>query len=85
MTLNIQWTANIANSLEEKKAFEAYILGNTKLLDRLKTLIEEKERAIYLKSISSSSYKESDWAAVRAHNDGRLYELNEFKQLLTIG
>jgi hypothetical protein len=75
------WTAEEANNSEAKEALERTIKSSTTVLNRLRAIIEEKERAIYNKLISSSSYKDSDWSHLSAHTCGRLFELNELKQL----
>jgi hypothetical protein len=84
MTLNIQWTSHLSNDPKEKKALEESIIRNKDILDRLKSLLEEKEKSLYNKSISPSSYNTPSWDALRAHNDGRLFEINELKTLVTI-
>lgn len=82
-SLPITWTSHITNNPKEKESLENTIRSSTTIVNRLKDIIEEKERSLYKASILPSSYREPSWEALRAHTDGRLFELNELKQLLT--
>jgi hypothetical protein len=78
------WTANVVNNFEEKTSFEEYLRNNTRLLTRLKQIIEDKENALDKIDYSLSSYDNSNWSHKQAHINGRRAELVAFKQLLTL-
>lgn len=83
MTLNIHWTSHLLNSPLEKKSLEDTIYNSTLVLNRLKDILEEKERALLTKAHSSSSFQSPSWAFEQAYTNGKLQELTELKQLLT--
>lgn len=85
MPLPIQWTADIANDAEAKVAFEENVLRNRDILDRLMDIIVQRENSLIRKSISSSTYSSNpSWAYEQAHVNGRLEEIQNLKQLLTL-
>lgn len=78
------WTANIANDPEAKASFEDYLGNNSRLLTRLKDIIEDKDKALSKTELSMSSYDSIGWSHKQAHINGRRAELAELKQLLII-
>jgi hypothetical protein len=78
------WTANIANDPEAKASFEDYLNNNSRLLTRLKDIIEEKEKVLSKSELSLTSYDSIGWSHKQAHINGRRAELAELKQLITI-
>lgn len=81
----LQWTSNIANSPKAKKDFEDYLANSSRLLERLREIINEKENSLTKIQFSPSTYKNPSWAYEQAFLNGRLTELNDLKQLLTLG
>lgn len=81
----VQWTANIANDTKAKDAFTELLLNSSKILERLKEIVEEKEASITKWETTISSYKEEGWPFVQSHMNGRRAELLELKKLLNIG
>lgn len=78
------WTANIANDPELKASFEDYLGNNSRLLTRLKDIIEDKDKALSKTELSISSYDSIGWSHKQAHINGRRAELAELKQLLIL-
>lgn len=76
----IQWTSNLQNKPKEKESFEALLLNNTSILNRLLEVIEEREdtlqNALFSLSISKDINKDN--------LIGRIGELRDFKKLLII-
>lgn len=83
MTLTL-WTANIANSPKDKEDFNQSLKLSTKVLDRLRDIVEEKKASIEYSEHSSSSYKEPSWACYQAHLNGKRAAYTEILQLLNI-
>lgn len=81
----IQWTSNVLNDPKAKKDFEEYLRNSNRILERLREILNEKEISINKYSISPSSFKSNNWAYEQAYLNGRLAEINELKQLLTLG
>jgi hypothetical protein len=79
----IIWTSHITNNTKEKESLENTIKSSTTIRERLKSIIEEKEKMLYKASILPSTYKGTDWAIERARYDGRLLELSELKNLIS--
>ena len=84
MTLPIAWTSHLLNNPKEKESLENTIKSSTTIINRLLDIYKDKERALYKASISPSSYENKEWSIERARYDGRLQEIEELKQLLTI-
>lgn len=65
----LDWTKNL-NTPEEKKQFEAQVYSAKQVLDRLKELIEEKDRILTTTEISEKSFDTPNWAEKQAFKNG---------------
>lgn len=84
MTLPIVWTAHLTNSPKEKQDFERAVILSTEVLNRLRQILEDREKSIDKLDFSLSSYDHASWPYKQAHLNGRRAELVEIKQLLTL-
>jgi hypothetical protein len=76
----LDWTRHLKND-EEKKSFEA-ALRNSHLLNRLRDLLSEREKALTSKELSTQIYDSPSWPYLQAHINGKKEELLYLHKLL---
>lgn len=82
-SIPIQWTSNLQNNPEAKEAFEALLKNNTSILERLKTILAQRDKELEQYTFTLSSYIESGWPYTQAHINGRRAMIQEINKLLT--
>lgn len=73
------WTQHLPP--EEKEDFEKLIGYSTRVLSRVKQMIEIRERDILSLETKQEEYHNPSWAYKQAHLNGRKAELKELKEL----
>lgn len=79
----VEWTKHL-HSAKEKQDFETYVLGSKALLNRLKDIMEEKERALDRSETSIETYSIPNWEYRQAHKNGNRESLQWLKQLVDL-
>lgn len=79
----IEWTKHL-KSPKEKEDFERYVLGSKSLLNRLKDIVEEKEKALDRSELSIETYSIPSWDYRQAHKNGNRESLQWLKQLVDL-
>lgn len=79
--MHIDWIKEVINYEDQKKDLEDYITRNSRLLDRLREICEDKERQVNQTQFTLSSYKTPSWSHQQAHINGYLAALREIKRL----
>ena len=77
------WFKNLKTD-EEQSRFMNSLLGAKPVLERLKELLEEKEKEIELSERSLASYDNPNWAYKQAHKNGSLSSLSTIKNLINL-
>lgn len=65
----VDWTKNLKNA-DEKAAFESTVEGAKPVLDRLKTLLDEKERILNQSEMSFDTFDKPNWDYRQAYQNG---------------
>lgn len=78
-----KWTQHIHDE-HEKEAFRKYVRNSPELLDRLKTLIDEREKEITRSELSEEIYDTPSWEHRQAHKNGRRQELAWMRRLVDL-
>jgi len=63
------WTSHLKTE-EEKDRFRNSVLGHKEVLDRLRSLINERLRTVDAIETSVEKYKQPGWDAIQAHYNG---------------
>lgn len=77
--LPVQWISKIANDKEKKEEFETLLRGNSRILEVLIGIIDERENSLLNTLFSLSSPSDQ-----RDNLVGRIAELRDLKKLLNI-
>lgn len=67
--LSTEWTRHLKTEAERKE-FQAKVLNDRLVLDRLSAIIEEKLTGLQSREVSSSEYDNPSWAYKQAHTNG---------------
>lgn len=78
-----QWTSHLDTD-EDKQKFRQIILSSKTALDRLKEIIEEREKAISSIEIGVDIYTKPGWDALLAHYNGERAALKGIKTLIDL-
>ena len=78
-----KWTSHLIVP-EEKKRFESSIVGAKLVLDRLKTLVEEEEKAIEQTELDAKAYENPAWAYKQAFKNGAKAAYRSIKKLVNL-
>lgn len=82
MSLNIHWSSHLTGDAKDK--FVQTVLNSDVVLNRLLTIVLQKEKAEEARRLSDKGYEDPNWAHKQADSVGYLRCLNEMKQLLDI-
>lgn len=79
--LPLVWTKHLKGA-KEKEDFESLLRNSTRVLTRLKEIIEEKENDLASSAMKLEDYESPSWAYKEAHRHGRQAELKALKDLI---
>ena len=79
----IKWTSNLKTE-EEINDFRNRVYGAKPVLDRIRTLLEEKEAAIDRSEIKLEEYDNPNWSHKQAFKNGIRAACADLRLLLTI-
>lgn len=79
--LSTAWTQNIQDP-KDKADFEVIVRNSTRLLTRLKGIIEEQEKALHSQSFSLDDFRDPNWSHKQAYRNGELSRLKKMKDLI---
>lgn len=74
------WTKDLEG--DAKADFEALVRNSTRVLTRLKAIIEDRERQLINQGLSSEDFSDPNWSHKQAHRNGGLLELKIIKDLI---
>lgn len=77
------WTSHLDTD-EEKDRFRRQVTSAKAVLDRVKSIIEERERVISLIETGVEIYSKPGWDALLAHYNGEKYVLSWIKKLIDL-
>lgn len=80
----VEWTKHLQDNSEAKNIFTRKILSSREVLDRIKDIIEEKEKAIDRSETSIEAYNTPNWDVRQAHKNGNRESLNWLKKLVDL-
>jgi hypothetical protein len=75
------WTKHLKNA-KEKEEFESLLRNSTRVLTRLREIIEEKETDLASSQTKIEDYDSPSWAFKEAHRHGRQAELKFLKEII---
>jgi hypothetical protein len=81
--MKIQWTAHLQTD-EEKEQFRRQIIAAKPVLERLESLLNERQKAIDTIETGVEKYFQPGWSAVQAHYNGERASIKYIKNLLTL-
>lgn len=79
----VEWTKNLQDP-EAKQKFTNSILGASQVLNRLKSIIEEKEQLLDRSEMSIETYNTPNWDQRQAHKNGNRESLAWLKKLVDL-
>lgn len=77
------WTAHLTTD-DEKKRFLNQLYGSRDVTDRLKELIEAKEKELGSAERNITAYDNPNWAYQQAHRNGYSNAMSIIKNLITL-
>lgn len=78
-----KWTSHLTDPAA-KKRFESSIQGSKTVLDRLKTVIEEEEKAVEQSELDAKAYDNPSWAYKQAFKNGTKAAYRSIKKLVNL-
>lgn len=81
MGLSTAWTKDIQDP-KEKEDFEVIVRNSTRLLTKLKQIIEDREKSLTNAGLSIEDFKDNNWSHKQAHRNGGLGQLKFMKELI---
>lgn len=75
-----KWTSHLSDP-KEKEDFEKEIKGSKRVMERLKTIVEEQEAELNRAEINPKNYEIPNWDYRQAHNNGYRQCLHIMKRL----
>lgn len=81
--MKIQWTSHLKTD-EEKDRFQKSILAAKPVLQRLETLLNERQKAIDTIETGVEKYFQPGWSAVQAHYNGERASIKYIKNLINL-
>lgn len=79
----VDWTKHIRNP-DEKAAFERTVEGSKPALDRLKTLLDEKEQILNQSEMSFETFDKPNWDYRQAYQNGFRACLHGIRKLVDL-
>ena len=79
----VEWTKHLQDK-KEKEQFQRTISGSKPVLNRLKAILEEKEKALDRSEMSIEVYNTPNWSERQAHKNGNREMLYFLKKLVDI-
>lgn len=76
----MEWLKH-AKTQEEKESARTTVLNAEPAFKLLRKLLEDRKASVPL--IRDEDYQRGDWAALQAHRNGRIQEIDHLLQLLT--
>lgn len=67
--MHIDWTKNLKTD-EDRKRFETFLRNSKSILERLETIIDEKEQSLINRENSYSDFEDPNWAYKQAFRNG---------------
>lgn len=78
-----KWTSHLQTD-KEKEDFEKEVQGAKRVLDRLKTMVEEQEKELNQAEINTKNYEIPNWDYRQAHNNGYRQCLHIMKRIVDL-
>lgn len=78
--LSTLWTQNLQG--QDKQDFEMIVRNSTRLLTRLKEILELRERELSQTSLTIKDFEDPNWSHKQAYKNGSLAVYNELKNLI---
>lgn len=79
----VEWTKHIPDE-KEKEQFENSVYGAKRVLDRLKAILDEKEKSIDRTETDIAVYNTPSWDYRQAHKNGNRETLGWLKKLVDL-
>lgn len=79
--LSTAWTQHIQDP-KDKADFEVIVRNSTRLLTRLKGIIDEQINQIHSQSNSVDDFRDPNWSHKQAYRNGELARLKKMKDLI---
>ena len=81
--MKIQWTSHLKTE-EDKDRFQKQIIASKPVLERLETLLNERQKAIESIETGTEKYIQPGWSAIQAHYNGEKASIKYIKNLLNL-
>jgi hypothetical protein len=79
----VEWT-NHLNDPQDKENFQSQVFGAKTVLNRIKEIIENKEKALDRSELSMDTYSLPNWEHRQAHKNGNRESLKFLKTLVDL-
>lgn len=81
--MKTQWTSHLKDD-EEKDRFQKQILAAKPVLERLNTLLDQRQTTIDSMEVGTEKYFQPGWSAIQAHNNGERASIRYIKNLINL-
>ena len=78
-----KWTSHIQDQ-DQKSAFERQVWASKDVLDRLLSVLDEREQEIRQIEMNVSTYDKPNWDYRQAHYNGELANIRAIKTLINL-
>lgn len=78
-----KWTSHLQNK-KEKEDFEKEVRSSRKVLDRMKTIVDEYEKELNAVETTTAQYDSPSWDYRQADNNGYRRCLNQIRRLVDL-
>jgi hypothetical protein len=78
-----QWTSHLTTD-KEKEQFEKNVYGAKKVLNRLKALLDDEEKALDTVELDNKNYAIANWAFLQADIVGAKRIIKKLKKLIDL-
>lgn len=79
----LEWTNHLTTE-EDKQRFEREVYSARPVLERLKCILEKKERALDRSEQTMTAYSDPNWGERQAHKNGIRQDLTETKAIIDL-
>lgn len=77
------WTSHLKDP-KDKQEFEKTVQGSRRVLNRLKDILEEREKELNNSELDPNTYEEASWAYRQADINGSKRTLNSLRKLVDL-
>jgi len=79
-----RWTSHLKGNNEKEEAFKNQIYSAKQVLERLRAIVDEDEKALDRSEITGDAYANANWSHHQAHKNGVRQYIAQIKAILNL-